>query len=152
VPADHDQSADEYQRETVFLRGRRFFPQDPSEQDRRQEQARDAEAEGRNIPCVEIGRDGQPGDSAPNRPKWKPQRGRMPRLSDRSGYLTGLDWTERRPHIAGALGAALTKRYFDLGWAERMNHSRAVIITAVGKRGFSETFGIGEVEVDDPVR
>ena len=63
-----------------------------------------------------------------------------------------LDWTERRPHIAGALGAALTKRYFDLGWTERMNHSRAVIITAVGKRGFSETFGIGEVEVDDPVR
>jgi DNA-binding transcriptional ArsR family regulator len=63
-----------------------------------------------------------------------------------------LDWTERRPHIAGALGAALTKRYFDLGWTERMNHSRAIIITAVGKRGFSETFGIGEVEVDDPVR
>src|ERR1700747_2125084 len=31
-----------------------------------------------------------------------------------------LDWTERRPHIAGALGAALTKRYFDLGWTERM--------------------------------
>jgi DNA-binding transcriptional ArsR family regulator len=63
-----------------------------------------------------------------------------------------IDWTERRPHIAGALGAALTKRYFDLGWTERMNHSRAIIITAVGKRGFSETFGIGEVEVDDPVR
>ena len=49
-----------------------------------------------------------------------------------------LDWTERRPHIAGALGAALTKRYFDLGWTERMNHSRAIIITAVGKRGFGD--------------
>ena len=35
-----------------------------------------------------------------------------------------LDWTERRPHIAGAVGAALTKRYFDLGWTERMNHQR----------------------------
>jgi len=63
-----------------------------------------------------------------------------------------LDWTERRPHIAGALGAALTKRYFDLGWSERIKHSRAVIITATGKRGFSETFGIGEVEVKDAVR
>ena len=31
-----------------------------------------------------------------------------------------LDWTERRPHIAGAIGAAMTKRYFDLGWMERM--------------------------------
>ena len=31
-----------------------------------------------------------------------------------------LDWTERRPHIAGSLGAAITKRCFDLGWMERM--------------------------------
>jgi DNA-binding transcriptional ArsR family regulator len=34
-----------------------------------------------------------------------------------------LDWTERRPHIAGAVGAAITKRYFDLGWMERMKRS-----------------------------
>jgi DNA-binding transcriptional ArsR family regulator len=54
-----------------------------------------------------------------------------------------VDWTERRPHIAGALGAALTRRCFDLGWTERMKHSRAVIVTALGKRGFFETFGIG---------
>jgi hypothetical protein len=57
-----------------------------------------------------------------------------------------LDWTERRPHIAGAVGAALTNRYFDLGWAERMAHSRAVIVTPLGKRGFLETFGIGVPE------
>src|SRR5262245_2740455 len=49
-----------------------------------------------------------------------------------------LDWTERRPHIAGAVGAALTKRCFDLGWIERVKHSRAVIITETGTRGFSE--------------
>ncbi len=54
-----------------------------------------------------------------------------------------LDWTERRPHIAGAVGAALTKRCFDLGWTERMKHSRAVIVTPLGERGFQETFGIG---------
>jgi hypothetical protein len=58
-----------------------------------------------------------------------------------------LDWTERRPHI----GAALTKRYFDLGWTERMKHSRAVIITALGKRGFLETFGIGDADAKDAV-
>ncbi len=57
-----------------------------------------------------------------------------------------LDWTERRPHIAGAVGAALTKRCFDLGWTERMKHSRAVIVTASGKHGFLETFGIGMPE------
>ncbi len=54
-----------------------------------------------------------------------------------------LDWTERRPHIAGAVGAALTKRCFDLDWTERMKHSRAVIVTPLGKRGFLETFGVG---------
>jgi hypothetical protein len=53
-----------------------------------------------------------------------------------------LDWTERRPHIAGAVGAALTKRYFDLGWMERMPHSHAVAVTSLGRRGFQETFGV----------
>lgn len=57
-----------------------------------------------------------------------------------------LDWTERRPHIAGAVEAALTKRCFDLGWTERMKHSRAVIVTASGKPGFAKTFGIGASE------
>jgi DNA-binding transcriptional ArsR family regulator len=57
-----------------------------------------------------------------------------------------LDCTERRPHLAGALGAALTKRCFDLAWTERMKHSRAVIVTASGKRGFLETFGISVSE------
>ena len=43
-----------------------------------------------------------------------------PRRSTRRHFCRlCLDWTERRPHIAGAIGAALTKRYFDLGWMER---------------------------------
>jgi DNA-binding transcriptional ArsR family regulator len=53
-----------------------------------------------------------------------------------------LDWTERRPHIGGAVGAALTNRFFELGWTERMQHSRAIAVTASGKHGFLETFGI----------
>jgi len=57
-----------------------------------------------------------------------------------------IDWTERRPHIAGAVGAALTKRFFDLGWTERMKYGGAVIVTASGRRGFLETFGIGVLE------
>jgi hypothetical protein len=60
-----------------------------------------------------------------------------------------LDWTERRPHIAGALGAALTKRFFDLGWMERMKRSHAVIVTPLGRRGFKQTFGIDTSERDD---
>jgi DNA-binding transcriptional ArsR family regulator len=53
-----------------------------------------------------------------------------------------IDWTERRPHIAGALGAALTKRCFELGWTERIKQSGAVMVTGSGKRGFQGTFGI----------
>ena len=60
-----------------------------------------------------------------------------------------LDWTERRPHIAGAVGAAITARYFDLGWLERMNGGHAVIVTPLGRRGFLKTFGIDASEAGD---
>ena len=53
-----------------------------------------------------------------------------------------LDWSERRPHIAGRLGAALATRCLALGWIQRQRDSRAVTITAVGRDGFAERFGI----------
>lgn len=53
-----------------------------------------------------------------------------------------LDWSEREPHVAGALGAALLTRLFDLGWIQRMPASRAVEVTFAGRRGFHRTFGI----------
>jgi DNA-binding transcriptional ArsR family regulator len=60
-----------------------------------------------------------------------------------------LDWTERRPHIAGAVGAALTKRYLDLGWMERMRHSHAVVVTPSGRRGFQRIFGVDASDAGD---
>jgi DNA-binding transcriptional ArsR family regulator len=53
-----------------------------------------------------------------------------------------LDWTERRPHLGGAIGAALAQRCFALGWFERRRDSRALKITTAGRRGLSETFGL----------
>lgn len=53
-----------------------------------------------------------------------------------------LDWTERRLHLGGAVGAALAARCFDLGWFTRMRDSRAVAITAAGQRGLEEVFGL----------
>jgi DNA-binding transcriptional ArsR family regulator len=53
-----------------------------------------------------------------------------------------VDWTERRPHIGGAVGAALTNRCFELGWVERVRDSRALIITPTGRRGFMEAFDL----------
>ena len=53
-----------------------------------------------------------------------------------------LDWTERRSHIGGAVGAALATRCFELKWIERIRDSRALTITPAGRRGLLEFFGI----------
>lgn len=53
-----------------------------------------------------------------------------------------LDWSERRPHLAGRVGATLACRCFELGWIARMRDTRAVAITDAGRIGFSETFGV----------
>jgi len=53
-----------------------------------------------------------------------------------------LDWTERRPHIGGAVGAALANRCFDLQWIERVRDSRALVVTPAGRRALLENFGL----------
>lgn len=53
-----------------------------------------------------------------------------------------LDWSERRPHIAGRLGAALACRCFELGWLVRQRDTRAVTITPAGREGFADRFGV----------
>lgn len=52
-----------------------------------------------------------------------------------------LDWTERRPHLNGALGAALTARMIELGWFERGTTRRALVVTEAGLKGLAESFG-----------
>ena len=73
----------------------------------------------------------------------------LPRSTRRHFCRLCLDWTERRRHIAGAVGAALTQRCFDLGWMERMKDSQAVVVTPSGRRGFRETFGVDTAEAGD---
>jgi DNA-binding transcriptional ArsR family regulator len=53
-----------------------------------------------------------------------------------------LDWSERRLHVGGTLGAALAARCFELGWIRRGERSRAVAVTPAGERGFREIFGM----------
>jgi hypothetical protein len=43
-----------------------------------------------------------------------------------------LDWSERRAHIAEALGAAIAERMFRLKWIIRVGESRAIKVTAAG--------------------
>jgi DNA-binding transcriptional ArsR family regulator len=54
-----------------------------------------------------------------------------------------LDWSERRHHLAGALGAALLARIFELGWAKRDKSSRVVAFSAAGEKSLRELFGSG---------
>jgi hypothetical protein len=53
-----------------------------------------------------------------------------------------LDWSERRPHLAGAVGAALCNQCFAKGWIRRIEGTRAVAITRKGERAFREEFGV----------
>jgi len=52
-----------------------------------------------------------------------------------------LDWTERKPHLNGALGAAMTARLLGLGWIEWGTRRRAVRVTPAGREGLAATFG-----------
>src|SRR5271165_3225083 len=53
-----------------------------------------------------------------------------------------LDWSERRPHLAGAVGAALCTHGFKNGWICRIDGTRAVAITPKGARIFREQLGV----------
>jgi DNA-binding transcriptional ArsR family regulator len=53
-----------------------------------------------------------------------------------------LDWSERRPHIAGAVGAAICAACFAQGWVRRVPGSRAVTITPAGRIALDRTFDL----------
>lgn len=56
-----------------------------------------------------------------------------------------LDWSERRFHLAGAVGAALLHRTLELNWVKRRDNTRSLAITMAGEQGFRKTFGIEPV-------
>lgn len=53
-----------------------------------------------------------------------------------------LDWSERRAHLAGALGAAVARRCLDLRWAAPVEEQRTLTLTPQGLRGLRTWFGI----------
>ncbi|MFD5315677.1 ArsR/SmtB family transcription factor [Streptomyces sp. NPDC127098] len=55
-----------------------------------------------------------------------------------------LDWTERRPHLAGAVGAALCRHAFDAGWVSRVGSTRAVLVTAAGRAALTARLGLSD--------
>jgi DNA-binding transcriptional ArsR family regulator len=57
---------------------------------------------------------------------------------------TCLDWSARRDHLAGALGAALLSRLYELKWARREPATRIVTFSRAGEKQFRARFGLGE--------
>lgn len=59
-----------------------------------------------------------------------------------------LDWSERRPHIAGALGAALCTACFEQDWIRRIDSTRAVVITPTGRMILGKAFDLRYIFCD----
>jgi DNA-binding transcriptional ArsR family regulator len=59
---------------------------------------------------------------------------------------TCLDWTERRPHLAGALGAVLLRQLVARSWVRPRPGSRALQVTPQGEQALAELLGIGHRE------
>lgn len=53
-----------------------------------------------------------------------------------------LDWSERRPHLAGAVGAALASHFLEEGWTARVRASRALRLTDHGRAALARLLGV----------
>lgn len=54
-----------------------------------------------------------------------------------------LDWSERRPHLAGSLGTAMLKKIIAEDWMRKIENTRALAITTKGQLGLYDSLGIG---------
>ncbi len=66
----------------------------------------------------------------------------LPSATRRPPVRSCLDWTERRPHLAGAAGAALCGHAFRSGWITRIGASRAVTVTEAGRGALRDHLGL----------
>jgi DNA-binding transcriptional ArsR family regulator len=56
-----------------------------------------------------------------------------------------LDWTERRPHVAGSLGAGVADLFFARGWVRRLPGGRALVLTSAGSAWLESELGVGRL-------
>jgi DNA-binding transcriptional ArsR family regulator len=53
-----------------------------------------------------------------------------------------VDWTERRPHLAGSTGAQICRRFQQRGWIRRIGSSRAMLVTPPGRSALHDLLEI----------
>jgi DNA-binding transcriptional ArsR family regulator len=68
----------------------------------------------------------------------------------RAHIRTCLDWTERRQHLAGAVGAALFQHALDRDWAERKGTTRVIALTGTGRTVLREQLGLTDTVLELP--
>jgi DNA-binding transcriptional ArsR family regulator len=73
---------------------------------------------------------------------WLADLGLTLPASRRPPVRSCLDWTERRPHLAGAVGALVCRHAFDAGWITSIGTSRAVLVTSAGRRALRDQLGL----------
>ncbi|MFE1552048.1 ArsR/SmtB family transcription factor [Streptomyces sp. NPDC058718] len=73
----------------------------------------------------------------------------VPNTSRRPLVRACLDWTERRPHLAGAVGAALCAHALTTGWATRIGTTRALAITTTGRQALRDHLNVQLPDVAD---
>ncbi|GAA2064988.1 winged helix-turn-helix domain-containing protein [Catenulispora yoronensis] len=71
----------------------------------------------------------------------------IPAGTGRPALRPCLDWTERRSHLAGAVGAALCRHALDAGWIKRVGGSRAVLVTPAGRELLGARLGLSEARL-----
>lgn len=64
------------------------------------------------------------------------------RVSKRPICRPCMDWSERRPHIAGRVGAAICSHFLDNKLARRVTGSRTIIVTESGNKALREIFNV----------
>ncbi|MET8628991.1 helix-turn-helix transcriptional regulator [Kitasatospora sp. NPDC004669] len=71
----------------------------------------------------------------------------LPGGSRRPPVRACLDWTERRPHLGGAVGAALCDHALAAGWLTRIGTGRALAVTPAGRRAWQDLLGLSPADL-----
>lgn len=75
----------------------------------------------------------------------------LPPVTRRALVRACLDWTERRPHLAGAVGAVVCRHAIDSGWITRVGATRAVAVTDASRHALRDHLGLSD-EILAPAR